>query len=123
MLDTATRNRIIRIVTAVVGAGGKGKLWEVLRALAMLKGSATVDDLANASKYKNNVSKDISRLRKILSNLMGIKGDPFDDYKQRKCYQTKFTLRDEQMIGAHRKPEADNDELLQEAYSEEINPK
>jgi len=104
-------------------AGGKGKLWDVLRALAMLKGSATVDDLENASKDRINVSKDISRLRKILFKLMGIKGDPFCGYKERECYETKFTLRDEQTFGEHRKPEADGEELLQEVYSEELSPK
>ena len=104
-------------------AGGKGKLWSVLRVLAMLKGSATVDDLANASKGRNNVSKDISRLRKILYDLMGIKGDPFHDHKECKCYQTRFSLRDEQMFREHRKREADSDELLQETYSEELAPK
>jgi len=106
--------------------GGKGKLWDVLRALAMLKGSATEDNLANASKGKNNVSKDISRLRKILYKLMGIKGNPFHNYKNYKkhqYYQTKFTLRDEQTFREHRKREADSDELLQEAYSEDLNPK
>ena len=86
--------------------GGKGNLWFVFRALAMLKGSATVDNLANASKDKNNVSKDISRLRKILFKLMGIKGDPFHNYKNYKkhqYYQTKFKLRDEKYGGVLKK--------------------
>jgi len=103
--------------------GGQGKLWLVFRALAMLGGSATMDNLANVPGGNSNVSKDISRLKKILSDFMGIKGSPFFDYKKHQCYQTKFKLRDEQMIGDHRKPEADSDELLQEAYSEETNPK
>lgn len=86
--------------------GTKGNLWFVFRALAMLKGSATVDNLANASKDKNNVSKDISRLRKILYKLMCIKGNPFHNYKNYKkhqYYQTKFKLRDEKYGGVLKK--------------------
>jgi len=83
--------------------GGKGNLWLVFRALAMLKGSATVDDLANASKDKNNVSKDVSRLKKILYKLMGIKGDPFYSYQKYQGYQTRFQLRDEQYGGVLRR--------------------
>jgi len=83
--------------------GGKGKLWFVFRALAMLKGSATVDNLANPSKDKDNVSKDISRLKKILYNLMGIKDNPFYSYQKHQCYQTRFQLRDEQYVGVLRR--------------------
>ena len=83
--------------------GGKGNLWLVFRALAMLKGSATVDDLANASKDKNNVSKDVSRLKKILYKLMGIKGDSFYSFQKHQCYQTRFQLRDEQYGGVLRR--------------------
>ena len=101
-------------------AGGKRKLWFVLRALAMLGGRATVDNLIPASKAESLVSKDIQLLRKILYKLMGIKGDPFYHTKKGGDYQTKFTLRDERMVRDHKEPEADG---LQEGYSEDLNPK
>jgi len=78
-------------------AGGKRKLWLVLRALAMLKGRATVANLIPASKAESLVSKDIQLLRKILYKLTGIKGDPFYHTKKGGDYQTRFTLKDEQM--------------------------
>jgi len=78
-------------------SGGKRKLWFVLRGLAMLEGRATKDDLAHAAKGQNKAPKDIQLLREILYKLMGIKSDPFYDTKKSGYYQTKFTLRDEQM--------------------------
>jgi len=83
--------------------GGKSKLWFVFRALAMLEGSATKDDLTHASKAESLVSKDIQLLRKILYKLIRIKGDPFYHTKKGGDYQTRFQLRDEQYGGVLRR--------------------
>ena len=75
------------------------QLWTLIKVLANYQGRIpTKNNLPiNISKQ---LPKHISRLRKVLKDVMQIEDDPFDPYQKGKEYHTRFSIRDGRDIGA-----------------------
>lgn len=96
-ISAGTSKRILTYAEAGFKDGRRGNMtdskWALLRMFAMHKGRI---DWSNAGRFGNTNVKQaaISEIRRRLKSITGLEDDPFHNYRSKKAYETKFTIRD-----------------------------
>ena len=74
-------------------------MWTLIKGLSYYKGRIPL-----RNNLPQNISKQlpkyISRLRKVFKDLTGIQDDSFHPYRERGCYETRFSITDKRGIPA-----------------------